>query len=98
MPKRVCVRSCSLNDDGTSTTYDVINVTPKEGAVNNKVGWEPKNVREARAHSTWAIWKTAMDKEVKGLLGRGTWVEIQRSQVPAHVKICLLYTSDAADE
>ena len=28
-----------------------------------------------------------MEKEVKGLLGRGTWVEVQRSQVPANVKI-----------
>ena len=44
MPKRACVRSCRLVADGTSTTYDVIDVTPKEGVVNNKVGWEPKNV------------------------------------------------------
>ena len=28
-----------------------------------------------------------MDKEVKGLLARGTWVEVKRSQVPANVKI-----------
>ena len=28
-----------------------------------------------------------MDKEVKGLLARGTWVEVKRPQVPANVKI-----------
>ena len=52
-----------------------------------QVGYEPANIREARAHSTWPMWKAAMKKEVDGLLGRGTWVEVQRQQVPKNVKI-----------
>jgi hypothetical protein len=54
---------------------------------NGQVGYEPENIRQARSHATWPVWKAAMEKEVKGLLGRGTWTEIKKSQVPAHVKI-----------
>ena len=61
--------------------------TPTEDFVNHQVGWEPGNIRQAQAHPTWPVWKAAMDKEVKGLLGRGTWTEIHRSQVQANVKI-----------
>jgi hypothetical protein len=46
-----------------------------EGFVNGQVGYEPGNIRQAQAHATWPLWKAAMDKEVKGLLSRGTWVE-----------------------
>ena len=28
-----------------------------------------------------------MDKEVKGLLARGTWITVKRSDIPAHIKI-----------
>jgi hypothetical protein len=51
------------------------------------VGYQPNNIKQARAHVTWPIWKAAMDKEVKGLLSRGTWTEVRRSQVPSNVKI-----------
>ena len=71
------------------TVLDVKDETPFGGSTveNQKIGFEPTNIREAREHITWPAWKAAMEKEVKGLLARGTWVEVKRSQVPANVKI-----------
>ena len=86
-PTRICARSgLTFNQEGRAI-HDVCDKTPPEGFVNNKVEYEPHNIREARAHSTWPAWKAAMEKEVRGLLNRGTWVEVQRSQVPTGVKI-----------
>ena len=67
--------------------HDVVNETPSEGVKNERVGYQPANIREARNHITWPVWKAAMDKEVKGLLARGTWVTVKRCDIPAHIKI-----------
>ena len=71
----------------TTKIYDIVDETPTDGFENHKVGFEPRNMREARNHATWPIWRKAMEKEVKGLLNRGTWIEIHKSQVPKGVKI-----------
>jgi hypothetical protein len=84
---RICARSGSTLDQEGRAVHDVCDETLPEGFVNNKVGYKPRNIREARAHSTWPAWKAAMEKEVRGLLNRGTWVEVQRSQVPKGIKI-----------
>ena len=87
-PTRQSVRGRTARQPTSpGSIHDVVDSTPPEGFDNQKIGFEPSNIREARAHATWPVWKAAMDKEVKGLLGRGTWVEVQRTQVPAHVKI-----------
>ena len=52
-----------------------------------KVGYEPSDLKHAKQHATWPIWKAAMDKEAKGLLARGTWIAIRRNQVPTGIKI-----------
>ena len=69
------------------TIHDVHNETFATGLKNMHVGYQPNNIKQARAHVTWPIWKAAMDKEVKGLLSRGTWTEVRRLQVPSNVKI-----------
>ena len=77
-------KTYAIKAETSSTPYEE---TPPEGFANNKVGFEPNNIRHAQAHVTWPVWKAAMDKEVTGLLARGTWVQVHRSQVPANVKI-----------
>ena len=74
------------SSDSTLPIHDIKDETPK-GFEGQRVGYEPSNIKQARAHVTWPIWQAAMDKEVKGLLGRGTWVEVRRNMVPANVKI-----------
>jgi hypothetical protein len=86
-PVRGCARAAHPNREEERPTHDICNQTPSEGFENNKLGFEPLNIREARAHITWPAWKAAMEKEVKGLLARGTWIEVHRSQVPSGVKI-----------
>jgi hypothetical protein len=36
--------------------------------VSGQCGFEPKNLKEAKAHATWPLWKAAMEKEVTRLL------------------------------
>ena len=67
--------------------HDVTDDTPTNGIKDMHVGFQPTNIKQARAHSTWPVWKAAMDKERDGLLKRGTWTVVHRSQVPANTKI-----------
>ena len=86
MPKRGCARSCHHLNGEDPPIFDISDVTP-EGGTSGKLGWEPKNIRQARAHVTWLVWQAAMEKVVRGLLKRGTWTVVRLKDIPRHIKI-----------
>jgi hypothetical protein len=71
-PIKIC--SSPLRNKGQSAhmtespIFDIVDETPPEG---------PANIKQAQLHKTWPFWKAAMEKEVAGLLKRGTWVAVQ---------------------
>lgn len=52
-----------------------------------RVGFEPLNIKQARDHETWPLWKGAMVKEKTGLEERGTFSRVTIDDVPKGVKI-----------
>lgn len=65
---------------------------PSKGIVllpsdDGRVGFEPSNLAQARNHESWPLWKQAMIKEDQGLISRGTYSRVNKSDVPSHVKI-----------
>jgi len=67
--------------------------------IDNKIGFEPKNLREAKAHSSWPEWQKAIQRENAGLLERGSYVRVHRTSVPKGVQMLHgMYTfKDKAD-
>ena len=53
---------------------------------------EPGSYQEARQSKDAKIWDGAMSAEVEGLIKAGTFT------LAVKIPVCLLYTSDAADE
>jgi len=51
------------------------------------LGYEPKNIKEARAHPSWPLWQQAIADEFQGLQARGTWTERHISEVPDNTRI-----------
>ena len=50
------------------------------------VGFEPRNLKQAQAHSSWHLWDAAITKEMDGLRARYTWDEVLESSLPSNVK------------
>jgi len=67
------------------TSLGMLSETNEEGE--GKVGFEPKNIKEARAHSSWPRWLAAIHRENEGLRSRGTYVRIHRKDVPNGVQL-----------
>jgi len=58
-----------------------------------KIGFEPKTIREAKAHPSWPRWLEAIRRENTGLRERGTYVRVHRADVPKGVQLLLgMYT------
>ena len=67
-------------------------VYPDKGIVlvasdDGRVGYEPRNLAEARKHSSWPLWEASMIKEKDGLFDRGTFQRCTKTEVPDGVKI-----------
>ena len=69
----------------TFESPDVVISVRQEG----QLGFEPANINQARAHSTWPHWRDAIVKETNGLLSKGTWVPVRKSDVPDGVRIMM---------
>jgi hypothetical protein len=67
------------------TSFGLLSETEEEGE--GKVGFEPKNIREAKAHPSWPRWQAAIDRENQGLLARGTYTRMHRKDVPNGVQL-----------
>ena len=67
-------------------------IVPGQGIVltpadDGRVGFEPRNLKEAERHKSWPLWKGAMLKEENGLRDRGTFTRCTKEDVPEGVKI-----------
>ena len=51
------------------------------------IGFQPKSVAEALAHASAPLWRAAINKEMAGLVARGTWVEVHISTLPRGTNI-----------
>lgn len=51
------------------------------------LGFEPQNQRAAQRHTTWPLWQTAEQREVQGILDRGTVERVHRSSLPPNTEI-----------
>ena len=51
------------------------------------IGFQPKSVAEALAHESAPLWRAAIQKEMAGLVARGTWVEVHISTLPRGTNI-----------
>lgn len=54
---------------------------------NAKIGFEPRNIRQAKAHPSWPEWQRAIHKENDGLRQRGTYIRVRRCEVPKGVQL-----------
>lgn len=50
------------------------------------VGFEPRTLKQARAHPSWDLWDAAIQREMDGLRARHTWDEVLESSLPSTVK------------
>lgn len=51
------------------------------------VGFEPSNQRSAQRHTTWPLWQAAEQREIQGILDRGTIERVPRSSLPPNAQI-----------
>ena len=55
--------------------------------VSQHLGFCPRSIKEARSHTSWPLWQSAIDKEITGLQNRHTWQELHESDLPPGIRV-----------
>ena len=71
----------------TPTAMTSLTPQPVEPTPNTRIGFTPKNLRQALAHPSGPLWQQALNKELLGLDQRGTWTPLDVSKLPPNTVI-----------
>ena len=100
IPNRtLCRKAAAVNPtSGTAPETNARRTSPRrqtpqavfivqQASTGTHLGWEPTSVAAAKKHSSWPLWEAAIDKEIAGLIARGTWTVVDISDVPRGIRI-----------
>jgi hypothetical protein len=51
------------------------------------VGYEPRSLKQARAHPSWPLWEAAVNKELDGLRRREAYEKVNEADLPREISI-----------